>query len=427
MLLSVPYSEHSSWNDLRACVKALRPAKIVPTVNAHDATAAAAIVDRFADLMDLSRHRGRMDRYLIKGKQQQQEGEDKEQLEVGKEVKQLEEPPPQQQEQPKGEDKEQLEVGEEVKHWHQQEEGLSRVGEEGSWSKRVGSLLGMGEGERQLQWADLGSQQQLLEEEEEGGDEQHQEQQQWEELENQERLFEEEQEEEYWQQHHQHQQQYLEQKQEPRKLEGWQKQLPGGQQEGQHQQGQCHVSRQQQQQQEGHQEGQCEMSLERRESTVSTAGNGRGRCGSYSVGGQSCGSKKSQPPMGREQSNACCYAEGGHTQGDLLGSNDQRLGCIAWEQQQAQHSQHGKGQLFSASSAVVTAGGNSSDVSGESDQTAVAGADVDLSEVDVAEQQQLWEELVRQRERQQRLKRSLELQKDAKKRQRSKKGLIVWT
>lgn len=66
----VPYSEHSSWTDLRACVAALRPRKIVPTVNATTPARSRAIVDRFADLMDLSRDRSRLDCWL-KGMQQQ--------------------------------------------------------------------------------------------------------------------------------------------------------------------------------------------------------------------------------------------------------------------------------------------------------------------------------------------------------------------
>lgn len=42
----VPYSEHSSWTDLRACVAALKPKKIVPTVNAATPQQSRKIVDR---------------------------------------------------------------------------------------------------------------------------------------------------------------------------------------------------------------------------------------------------------------------------------------------------------------------------------------------------------------------------------------------
>lgn len=48
------------------CVRALRPRRIVPTVNAGDAAKARALVDRFADLMDLSRDRSRLDAYLAR-------------------------------------------------------------------------------------------------------------------------------------------------------------------------------------------------------------------------------------------------------------------------------------------------------------------------------------------------------------------------
>ncbi|GBF99590.1 DNA cross-link repair protein [Raphidocelis subcapitata] len=66
-LYSAPYSEHSSFSDLQACVRALRPRRIVPTVNAPDAAAAAAIVERFVGCgMDLSRDRRRLDAYFSK-------------------------------------------------------------------------------------------------------------------------------------------------------------------------------------------------------------------------------------------------------------------------------------------------------------------------------------------------------------------------
>ena len=42
----VPYSEHSSFAELRDCVRTLRPRKIVPTVNATNPAAARALVDR---------------------------------------------------------------------------------------------------------------------------------------------------------------------------------------------------------------------------------------------------------------------------------------------------------------------------------------------------------------------------------------------
>ena len=36
-VVGVPYSEHSSWTDLRSCIASMRPARVVPTVNASSA------------------------------------------------------------------------------------------------------------------------------------------------------------------------------------------------------------------------------------------------------------------------------------------------------------------------------------------------------------------------------------------------------
>ncbi|KAF5826937.1 hypothetical protein DUNSADRAFT_1711 [Dunaliella salina] len=54
-VISAPYSEHSSFTELCACIKALRPTKIIPTVNAATPAEARTIINRFAPLMDLSR------------------------------------------------------------------------------------------------------------------------------------------------------------------------------------------------------------------------------------------------------------------------------------------------------------------------------------------------------------------------------------
>ena len=51
-VVAVPYSEHSSFAELRALVGAARPARLVPTVGGGTAREVAAIVARFSDLLD---------------------------------------------------------------------------------------------------------------------------------------------------------------------------------------------------------------------------------------------------------------------------------------------------------------------------------------------------------------------------------------
>ena len=66
-IYEVPYSEHSSFTELRAFVKAVRPRALVPTVNAAERQQRAEMAELFADSMDHSRNRGRMDAYLRVG------------------------------------------------------------------------------------------------------------------------------------------------------------------------------------------------------------------------------------------------------------------------------------------------------------------------------------------------------------------------
>lgn len=62
---SIPYSEHSSWVELRECVKAFRPKKLIPTVNVTDSASFDRMIAKFADLMDLSESRKHIDRFFV--------------------------------------------------------------------------------------------------------------------------------------------------------------------------------------------------------------------------------------------------------------------------------------------------------------------------------------------------------------------------
>ena len=63
VMYGVPYSEHSSFPELRACVAALRPRVLIPTVTGGRAGTPAAVVARFSDLLapDGPVGRGRID------------------------------------------------------------------------------------------------------------------------------------------------------------------------------------------------------------------------------------------------------------------------------------------------------------------------------------------------------------------------------
>lgn len=63
--IGVPYSEHSSFLELQDCVKALKPKRIVPTVNATDSSKSRALVDLLSGCMDLSEDKGRLPAYFL--------------------------------------------------------------------------------------------------------------------------------------------------------------------------------------------------------------------------------------------------------------------------------------------------------------------------------------------------------------------------
>ncbi|CAM9879763.1 unnamed protein product, partial [Hapterophycus canaliculatus] len=63
---SLPYSEHSSFTQLKDFVRAVRPKKIVPTVNAASSASVEKMLSHFLELMDLSSDRKRLDSYFCK-------------------------------------------------------------------------------------------------------------------------------------------------------------------------------------------------------------------------------------------------------------------------------------------------------------------------------------------------------------------------
>ncbi|EOD24091.1 hypothetical protein EMIHUDRAFT_450684, partial [Emiliania huxleyi CCMP1516] len=60
-MYGVPYSEHSSWEELQAFVAALRPRALVPTVNAATARDRERLQAAYAHAMDLAADKGRLD------------------------------------------------------------------------------------------------------------------------------------------------------------------------------------------------------------------------------------------------------------------------------------------------------------------------------------------------------------------------------
>ncbi len=63
-LYAVPYSEHSSYSELRAFVHTVRPRQIIPTVNAMERNGRERLVAHFLSDMDLSRDPNRIECYF---------------------------------------------------------------------------------------------------------------------------------------------------------------------------------------------------------------------------------------------------------------------------------------------------------------------------------------------------------------------------
>ncbi|CAJ1455457.1 unnamed protein product, partial [Effrenium voratum] len=61
---SVPYSEHSSYEELLALVNGLRPKRLIPTVNSETRESKERMMAPFLELLDLKGDRERMDHYL---------------------------------------------------------------------------------------------------------------------------------------------------------------------------------------------------------------------------------------------------------------------------------------------------------------------------------------------------------------------------
>ncbi|CAK9048803.1 unnamed protein product [Durusdinium trenchii] len=64
---SVPYSEHSSFDELQALVRQLRPKRLIPTVNSETRESKERMMAPFLDVLDLKGDPERMDHYLSGG------------------------------------------------------------------------------------------------------------------------------------------------------------------------------------------------------------------------------------------------------------------------------------------------------------------------------------------------------------------------
>jgi len=68
VVASAPYSEHSSYEEIRECVKALRPKRVIPTVNAETSAQRQKLVEKeLIGFLDLKEDKRRIDAYFGQG------------------------------------------------------------------------------------------------------------------------------------------------------------------------------------------------------------------------------------------------------------------------------------------------------------------------------------------------------------------------
>lgn len=68
-LVGVPYSEHSSWLELKAFVRRVRPKRIEPTVGGESSSSRQLLRDLFAAETDLSADLGKLDSFIDRGRE----------------------------------------------------------------------------------------------------------------------------------------------------------------------------------------------------------------------------------------------------------------------------------------------------------------------------------------------------------------------